>query len=165
MPRSPIPRAPKRQVPEPEPNNNFQEFSEPPMPRPVQEPKHHPQEPRLPEPVPGVSGKGPPLFIKIDKYKEVVNQIHSLKSYALNLRDALDALADIEKELQHGISITHRALDKFNTTISIIDQKITRSSPDIIEPPKHKEGEMEGYVHELHEQMEKIRNDLKNAMD
>ena len=35
----------------------------------------------------------PPLFIKIEKYKEVIQSIQQLRAYALSLRDALDALA------------------------------------------------------------------------
>jgi len=110
-----------------------------------------------------VEGKGPPLFIKIDKYKDVVNSLHALKSYALSLRDALDALADIEKELQHGLSITHKALDKFNTTITTLDVKITRSSPDEVEAPPLDTTEMDDYVKQLHDQMEKIKQDLQKV--
>jgi predicted component of type VI protein secretion system len=105
-------------------------------------------------------GKGPPLFIKIEKYREVVNNLHKLKTYSLSLRDALDALADIEKELQHGLSITHKALDRFNSIIASLDAKISRIPPQEVELPDM--GEIDSYARELHEQMDKIRSDLKN---
>ena len=99
------------------------------------------------------------MFIKIDKYRDVVDSLHKLKSYSLSLRDALDALADIQKELQHGISLTQRALDKFNTTISAIDAKITRATPREVDHVPA-EGEMSNYVKDLHKQMERIKKDL-----
>jgi len=61
-----------------------------------------------PAPV-GPKGKGPPLFIKLEKYQDVINTIHKLKTFSLSLRDALDALADVEKELQTGMSLAHKA--------------------------------------------------------
>lgn len=108
------------------------------------------------------AGKSPPLFIKIDKYRDVVNSLYKLKSYSLGLRDALDALADIEKELQKGLSITHQALDNFNTTIASLDSKITRISPQEVNSSPV-EDEMEDYVKELHDQMERIRQELKSV--
>lgn len=110
-----------------------------------------------------VAGKGPPLFIKIDKYRDVVDQLDKLKTYSLSLRDALDALADIEKELQRGITITHRALDKFNTIIASLDTKITRMPPQDVEQPELPEmAETAEYVKGLHEQMERIKRELGN---
>ncbi len=122
------------------------------LPRP---PEHLP--PRS-EPVPA-SSRGPPLFIKIDKYREVVDSLHKLKTYALGLRDALEALNDVEKELQHGLSITHRALEKFSSTIAEIDAKMTRSSPGDAERSEPA-SEMNEYVSDLHEQMQRIKKDL-----
>lgn len=135
------------------------------LPRPKTPPKKAPARPRprAVEPVPA-PGKSPPLFIKIDKYRDVVNQLQHLKSYALSLRDALDALSDLERELQNGISVTHKALDKFNEAISTLDTKITRITPSEVDAPPHLDTtEMDDYVKQLHEQMERIKQDLKNA--
>ena len=66
----------------------------------------------------------PPLFIKIDKYRELVQSIKDLRSHALSLRDALDALTDIEKELRNGINITQSSLDRFNSIIASLDSRL-----------------------------------------
>ena len=107
-------------------------------------------------------GKYPPLFIRIDKYKELIQNLQRLKSYALSLRDALDALNDIEKELRTGIDLTQKALDDFNTIISVMDAKLIRLAGG-------EEGEFEGetpehmdeYIKGVYDQISKIRDELR----
>lgn len=104
----------------------------------------------------------PPLFIKIEKYKELVQSLQRLKSYALSLRDALDALNDIEKELKTGILITQKALDDFNSMIALMDSKLIRLSDAAegesdYETPEH----MDDYIKGVYDQISKIRDELK----
>jgi hypothetical protein len=108
----------------------------------------------------GIHGS-PPVFIKIDKYTDIVKNLQRLKSYAMNLRDALDALADIEKELTTGISISHKALDDFNTTIAILDSKLLRASA-IKDFDAENAGDMDKYIKGIYDQMEKIKSELKS---
>lgn len=105
----------------------------------------------------------PPLFIKIDKYQDVVENLQKLKSIALGLRDALDALADIEKELTTGINITHKALDDFNTIISMLDSKLTRVGKIGTGKKIGTVGEVDNYVRNIYSQMDKIKQELKNV--
>ena len=104
----------------------------------------------------------PPLFVKVDKYQNIVNNIQKLKSYSLGLRDALDALSDIEKELQNGVSVLNRALDNFNNIIALLDTKLLRVQgieKTTVEIPR----EMDEYVKGVHEQVEKIRDELSSV--
>jgi hypothetical protein len=107
----------------------------------------------------GVHGS-PPVFIKIDKYTDIVKNLQKLKSYSLSLRDAIDALSDIEKELTTGISIANKALDDFNTIIAILDSKLLRASAieefDIGAP-----ADVEKYIKGIYDQMDKIKTELK----
>lgn len=110
----------------------------------------------------GSEGKYPPLFIRIDKYKEIIQNLRRLKSYALSLRDALDALNDIEKELRTGIDLTQKALDDFNAIISVMDAKLVRLSGSEEaeiegEVPEH----MDDYIKGVYDQISKIREELK----
>jgi hypothetical protein len=110
----------------------------------------------------GQEGPYPPLFIKIEKYKEIIQNLQRLKSYALSLRDALDALNDIEKELKTGIEITQKALDDFNAIIAVMDSKLIRLTGG-------EEGEFEGeipehmddYIKGVYDQISKIRDELR----
>lgn len=107
------------------------------------------------------SAEGPPLFIKVDKYKEIVRNVQQLRSYVVGLRDALDALAEMEKELRVGIDMSHKALDRLNIVITFLDTKFLRMQGlENLEPEQHSE-EIEEYVRGVHEQMEKLRQNLK----
>jgi ATP-dependent Lon protease len=113
----------------------------------------------------------PPLFIKVEKYQEVIEHIEKLRSYALSLRDALDAISAVEKQLRQGLLVTTRVLDRFNLMVSTIDAKLTHKKIDDrikkavsekeikVESPK----EIEDYVKGLYEQMERIKKDLQNV--
>jgi len=110
----------------------------------------------------GQDGPYPPLFIKIDKYKEIIGNLQRLKTYALSLRDALDALDDIEKELKTGIQITQKALDDFNSIIALLDSKLIRlaggeDSDFEGQVPEH----MDDYIKGVYDQISKIRNELR----
>lgn len=135
------------EAPSPEKSVPVERRAEKPMPRPGH---IHPRSP-------------PPLFIKIDKYQDVVENLQKLKSIALGLRDALDALADIEKELATGINITHKALDDFNTIISMLDSKLTRVGEIGTGKKIGTVGEVDNYVRNIYSQMDKIKQELKNV--
>jgi hypothetical protein len=108
------------------------------------------------------SAGSPPVFIKVDKYTDIVKHLQKLKGYSLSLRDALDALSDIEKEINTGISIAHRALDDFNTIISTLDSKITKadSTSDIDIDSSE---DVDEYVKGIYDQMEKIKAELRSV--
>jgi hypothetical protein len=152
----------------PKPIRPISELDLPEAPRPERRrfPARAPEPERVTRPEHAIPPQAPPLFIKVDKYREVVDNIQKLKSFALSLRDALDALADIEKELTTGITIAHKALDDFNTIISTLDSKLTRigdmgggrsqeSSPR----------EIDGYVRNIYDQMNKIKTELRAVSD
>lgn len=110
-----------------------------------------------------------PLFIKIERYREVVHNIQQLRSFALSLRDALDALTEIERQLQTGISISHKALDSFNNIISLLDAKLSHThmeEQDVREIEREVETqtprEIETYVQNINQEMQKLKKDLQS---
>lgn len=108
------------------------------------------------------SAGSPPVFIKVDKYTDIVKHLQKLKGYSLSLRDALDALSDIEKEINTGISIAHRALDDFNTIISTLDSKITKADTTSDIDIDSSE-DVDEYVKGIYDQMEKIKAELRSV--
>jgi hypothetical protein len=100
----------------------------------------------------------PQLFIKLDKYRDIVRNIQDLKSYALSLRDAVDALSDIEKEMKNAIDLANKTLDKFNTMISAIDARFSRPNEGEVPETPH---DMDNYIKDMYDQLEKIRHELR----
>ena len=109
-----------------------------------------------------VKSKIPPLFVKLEKYNEIIANIKTLKSYVLALRDALDALNDMEKELKRGFEVIQRAVDKINMVVANLDEKLLKlegiERKISVEPSK----EIENYIKSLYEETEKIKEELKS---
>ena len=106
-------------------------------------------------------GSAPPLFIKVDKYEDVIRNIQELRSYTLSLRDALDALADIEKELKVGMELAHKSLDRVNAIISMLDSKLLRTEGISLEGEIRAPKEVEGYIKNVYSQIEKLKSELQ----
>ncbi len=126
----------------------------PELPMPPMEPVLEAPAPRQAKPV------SPPLFIKIDKYRDVLKNVQELKSFSVGLRDAMDALAEVEHELKVGMDIANKALDRFNTLLSMLDSKLMRidgMEETEVQTPK----EIDDYVKGLYDQIERIKHELR----
>ncbi len=120
-----------------------------------------------PPPRPAVS-RSPPIFIKVDKYSDIIKNIRDLKSHILNLRDALDVLDDMQKEIMNGIDLAHKTLDELNMIISNLDSFFMRPQgiehhmeEEIPEPGRMSPDEVEGYMTDVQTQLQKLRSQLK----
>jgi Mg2+ and Co2+ transporter CorA len=119
------------------------------------------------EPVLNVAGRkmaSPPVFVKLDRYRELLEDIQNMRSYTLGLRDALDAMGELEKEFKTAMGITNKVLDKLNIIISSIDMKLMKRSGETtedilgsIKPPP----EIEEYIRNIYEQIEKLKSELQ----
>lgn len=118
-------------------------------------------EPGKPPAGPSGSKDMPPLFVKVDKYEDVIKNVQELRSYTLSLRDALDALADIEKELKVGMEVAHKTLDRVNAIISMLDSKLLRTQGIDIEGEVKTPKEVEGYIKNVYGQIERLKSELK----
>ncbi|MFH1445207.1 MAG: hypothetical protein ABIF08_01865 [Nanoarchaeota archaeon] len=108
------------------------------------------------EPIPDEeSSVAPPLFIKIEKYNDIVNHIKRLKSLSLGLRDALDALGEIEKEIANGVVVANRALDGLNEIVRELDIRFAKvREMEDKRTPKH----IDDYVQRSYERVEKLKD-------
>ncbi len=115
----------------------------------------------IPETKKGIS---PPVFVKVDRYKELLEDIQKLRSYTLGLRDALDAMAEIEKEFKTAMGLTNKVLDKVSLLISSLDMKLLRKSgaDDSHLPPVKPPEDVEDYVKGIYDQVEKLKGELQS---
>jgi hypothetical protein len=121
---------------------------------------------------PSSSAQSPPLFIKVDKYRDIVKGIRELRSYILNLRDTLDVLNDMQREVTNGIQIAHKSLDELNTIVSNLDSffmkpqssmggKIQEYTQEDIEDDEEEPTEMRSSMKDVYGQLEKLRAQLR----
>lgn len=158
-PRPPAPLPPANRAPLGSPMySETDDIYDPEPPRRI--PRSNPRHDYKPAPLPKGNDISPPLFIKIDRYNELARNISELKSHALSVRDALDALNDIEKEIKNAIDITQIGLDNVTSTIALIDTKLLKigrdDSEEVMEIPR----EMDDYMKSLYDNMERIRHEL-----
>ncbi len=115
-----------------------------------------PTEPVVEAPAPRQQPKpaSPPLFIKIDKYRDVLKNVQELKSFSVGLRDAMDAIADVEHALKAGMDIANKAL------LSMLDAKLIRIE-GIEEADVQTPKEIDDYVKGLYDQIERIKHELR----
>jgi hypothetical protein len=111
--------------------------------------------------------QSPPLFIKVDKYRDVVRNIRELRSYILNLRDALDVLKDMQREIANGIEIAQKTLDELNSITSSLDSFFMK--PQTMERPEEygeredleESDEVDTSMRDVYGQLEKLRAQLR----
>lgn len=125
--------------------------------------------PAAPRPPMAPVSKSPPLFIKVDKYRDIVKNIRNLKSYILNLRDAIDVLEDMQKEISNGINVAHKTLDELNIIISNLDSFFLRpqgvehdlEEDEIPEPEMAGSGETGSQMKNVYTNLERLRAQLR----
>jgi hypothetical protein len=107
-----------------------------------------------------VSQQHPPLFVKVDKYNDIIRIIEGLRSNILSLRDALDAMEELDREIKNGIAISQKVLDDLNATLSSLDSYFLRprSIDEFSEiKPSGTEKAIDGYVKNVYQQVEKLK--------
>lgn len=122
------------------------------------------------KPLPRMPAQSPPIFIKVEKYREIIKGIRDLRSYILNLRDTLDVLVDMQRELANGIEIAQKTLDELSTILSTLDsffmkpQGVESKLADYEEREDLEErdsDEIQGSMSDVYGHLEKLRAQLK----
>ncbi len=106
----------------------------------------------------------PPVFVKLERYREILEDVQKLRSYSLGLRDALDAMGEIEKEFKTAMSLTNKVLDKVNIIISSLDMKLLQKSGPNMDtlPPIKPPEDVDNYVKGIYEQIDKLKAELQS---
>ncbi|RLJ00186.1 MAG: hypothetical protein DRP03_01405 [Candidatus Aenigmatarchaeota archaeon] len=119
-----------------------------------------------------------PVFIKVEKYKDIVKFLQDLRSYVLNLRDALDAMEDFQREIKKGFVMAQKTLDEINMVLSSLDSYFLKpetidyidtavkevKEKEVKKPEKKsvmKKEEMEKYVKGIYDQLEELKSQLQ----
>jgi len=103
-----------------------------------------------------------PLYIKVDKYKEVLQKVQKLRTLVNNIR-SLALLQDQIAKTREDASISlKKNIDDFENTAAQLDQELVR--PSHFEPHIRETGvqSVEGYTKELENEVAKIKEQLGN---
>lgn len=104
-----------------------------------------------------------PLFVKIDRYRSVLDAIKDVKNMILIMKNALRVQKQIEGMWGENRKFLETAIEKINKKILSLDSDFSRPRgyEEGFQPPVHETDGLEGVVDDLKKQIEGLKSELK----
>lgn len=103
-----------------------------------------------------------PLFVKINRYREVLKTIENLKSILLGLKDLLDVMQQLDKIRSDSKNLLQKNIQELLKNVAALDKEFVR--PKGIETeqivPMGAE-RVESYVDELQREIDNLKSQLQ----
>ena len=155
--RTKVPEMPEEEVEPKEEMITTQEETMPIQQKPVQEgtPPTPVEEPRRPV--------FAPLFVKIEKYRNVLSSINDLKTTIIMLKNALYIQRQIEGLRDENRKFLELAINKIDKKIVSLDTEFLKPKgfEEEFPPATYETGGLEGVVDDLKKQIEGLKSELK----
>ncbi len=113
-----------------------------------------------------------PLFVKIERYRNVLATIDNLKSILLGVRDLLNLMQQIDKIKLESEMFLQKNIQEIVKNIAEMDKEFVRpkgipegiklSADDSKESKELHAGKVESYVDELSRELERLRSQLRS---
>jgi len=104
-----------------------------------------------------------PLFVKIDRYRSLLDTIKDIKTMIIMMKNALGVQKQIEGMRNENRKFLETAIDKIDKKILLLDSDFLRPRgyEEEFTPPIHKTESLEGVVEDLKKQIEGLKSELK----
>ena len=104
-----------------------------------------------------------PLFVKIDKYRSVLNTINDLKTTVIMIKNALALQKEVEGLRDENRKFLELATDKIDKKVFSLDTEFLRPKglEDEFPPATYETEGLEGVVDDLKKQIEGLKSELK----
>lgn len=112
---------------------------------------------------------GVPLFVKIDRYKDLLDIMNDVKSVVFLAKNTLSIQKQIETLVDENRKLIEDAIKKIDERIVMLDNELTKPATfekidyerqrKIIEPV---DNSLESVVNDLKKQIESLKSDLKD---
>ncbi len=105
-----------------------------------------------------------PLFVKIDRYRQILNAIGYLKTTMIMIKNSLMTLNELDKARDETFKLIQDAVEKLEGRLSILDQELIRPTGyhEIAEKPEYQDVEtVEATIADLKGQIEQLRVELQ----
>jgi hypothetical protein len=131
-----------------------------------------PEVPQLPEPtapmlpphpVPGEAQQFAPMFVKVDKYREIIAELSELKTFTANIKQIFSVLSDLETTREEALKVMRVSLQRMERAVVAIDTELLR--PIGFEAFPHGELEakhIESSLTALQQQLAGLRRELEH---
>ena len=103
-----------------------------------------------------------PLFVKIDKYKDILDIVNDIKSVLFFAKNTLAVQRQIEIIVNENRKLLEDSINKLEEKIIFLDRELTK--PGVYESKKTEQQpeKVDNVLDELKKQIENLKADLKN---
>ncbi len=132
---------------------------------PVRESKYEPRraERQIHEEIPTEREHAAPLFVKVDKYKELITSIHELKLYLGATKQVFALFNDLEAVRSETLNVMRATVQRLERTIVEMDTELLRPRGINVMPDKESAdvGHIENSLTDLHKQLMELKRELQ----
>lgn len=151
---------PQQKTPQPPMKSTPISLSQPPrlLPPIQKQPTPQPQEPMVKEERPAYA----PLFVKIDRYRNVLNALGQLKTSVIMIRNSFSTLNELEKARYETLKLIEDAVGKLESKLSALDAELLRPAGQHMEAsPEYQDVQtVHATVADLKGQIEQLKSEL-----
>jgi hypothetical protein len=102
-----------------------------------------------------------PIFVKVERFKEVVEDLQSLRGHISSLKDLLSTIAELQIVVTEATIAIQQRVDKMTlTTEDLSNQFLKPKGMDMDGLGGHYD-ELRGVTQEIHAELEKVRENVR----
>lgn len=107
-----------------------------------------------------------PLFVKVDRYRELITAVQEMKLFAASARDVFSTLHEIEAVRADALNILRAMVQRLEKTVLDLDAELVRPKGVSLSSASYAGAEVEhieSSLSDLQKQLADLRHELKNA--
>jgi len=103
-----------------------------------------------------------PLFVKIDRYREILNSMNSIKNTLAMIKNTFNVMNELEKLRAENSRVVQEAIEKVDKKILMLDSEFLRPSGFIEEAPElHDIHGLQSTIMDLRSQIDQMKSELR----
>ncbi len=111
----------------------------------------------------GSSDPGAPLFVKVDKYKDIITTIHELKLFLSGTKQLFSLLHEIDSVRSDAISILRATIQRLERSLVEMDSELLRpKGVDMIQQDHGEASHIESSLNDLQKQLMDLKRELNH---
>ncbi|MBU5688338.1 MAG: hypothetical protein KQA41_02120 [Candidatus Aenigmarchaeota archaeon] len=117
-----------------------------------------------PKEIQQIEKKGVPLFVKLDKYKSILDILNDMKSILFFAKNTINVQKQIEMLLEENKKLLEDAIAKLDQKLLYLEKELTKPGlyETKIEEQKEEIKDFDKVLEDLKKQIESLKGDLKN---
>ncbi len=102
-----------------------------------------------------------PLFVKVEKYREILSSVHEMKIFISGIRQLFDILNELEAVRSDAIKIMRATLQRLEKGVVEIDTELLRPRGLVAEARGEEASHIESSLSELQSQLGELKRELQ----